>query len=298
VSELREHGAEACAVPAGASTSPGTVRADSERLPDAVGARLLVDAIDEVLPQTQCRRCGFEGCRPYAEALAEGRSEINRCPPGGDMGVVRLSRLLGRPFQPIDPACGRADAPRLIAHIVAADCIGCTMCIQACPVDAIIGAPKRMHTVIAAHCTGCELCVPPCPVDCIVLEPIAAEAVWNEEQARASRRRHQARQARLARRELERAQARIDEGTAKLAEIDRGRAASALGARDPVASDPPVSVAAAAASEASATMSAPTTEMNTADPGDARKRAIIEAAIRRARERLATSESQRPMERP
>lgn len=269
-----------------------------------MSARPLVDAIDEILPQTQCRRCGFEGCRPYAEALAEGRSEINRCPPGGDTGVVRLSRLLGRPVQPIDPACGRADAPRVIARIVAGDCIGCTMCIQACPVDAIIGAPKRMHTVIADQCTGCELCVPPCPVDCIVLEPPGADTLWSAEQAQASRRRHQARRLRLARRVLERAQARIEDGTEKLAELDAGRAAGELAASTQVAPDrvSPDRVAteldpcAAAAAGVAVTAGAPAAD-GPADPGDARKRAIIEAAIRRARERLAKADSAGRMER-
>ncbi|MBS0213181.1 MAG: RnfABCDGE type electron transport complex subunit B [Proteobacteria bacterium] len=132
----------------------------------------LIEAIDRLLPQTQCGQCGFGGCRPYATAIAEGRADINRCPPGGVAGIHALGELLDRPHLPLDPACG-IEKPAAIALIVEDDCIGCTKCIQACPVDAIIGAPKRMHTVIAELCTGCELCVPPCPVDCIRLIPPA-----------------------------------------------------------------------------------------------------------------------------
>jgi len=220
-----------------------------------------VDRIDSILPQTQCRRCGFDGCRPYAEALAAGASEINRCPPGGDAGVARLAHLLGREVLPIDPECGLADAPRVLARILEDQCIGCTMCIQACPVDAIIGAPKRMHSVIRSDCTGCELCVAPCPVDCIVLEPVPSEEAWTLEQADQSRARHRAREARLARRELERARERIEHGSAKLAELgaERGR------------------------------------ESAEPDPAEVRKRAIIEAAIRRARERLGAAEPARTL---
>lgn len=128
--------------------------------------RPLADRIDDLLPQTQCGQCGFGGCRPYAEALAAGTTELNRCPPGGQRGIHALAALLQRPPLPLDPDCGE-ERPLQLARIREAECIGCTKCIQACPVDAIIGAPKLMHTVIAAHCTGCELCIPPCPVDCI-----------------------------------------------------------------------------------------------------------------------------------
>ena len=121
-----------------------------------------------MLPQTQCEQCGFHGCRPYAEAIARGAAPINRCPPGGAAGIARLAALLGRPVLPLDPAHG-VEKPRMLARIVEADCIGCTKCIQACPVDAIIGGSKHMHTVIEPLCTGCELCIPACPVDCIVL---------------------------------------------------------------------------------------------------------------------------------
>ncbi len=132
--------------------------------------RPLVERIDDLLPQTQCGQCGFGGCLPYAEALANGDTPINRCPPGGMRGVERLATLLDRPVIPLDPECG-IEKPPLVAVILEDTCIGCTKCIQACPVDAIVGAAKLMHTVIADLCTGCELCIPPCPVDCIELHP-------------------------------------------------------------------------------------------------------------------------------
>lgn len=125
-----------------------------------------VDAIDALLPQTQCRRCGYDGCRPYAEAIAAGETDINRCPPGGQETVERLAELTDNDVKPLDPECGDASVAR-VAFIREAECIGCTRCIQVCPTDAIIGAAKVMHTVLAADCTGCELCVPACPVDCI-----------------------------------------------------------------------------------------------------------------------------------
>jgi len=128
----------------------------------------LADRIDALLPQTQCRRCLFDACRPYAEAIARGEADINRCPPGGEPGIRALAKLLGREPVPLDPAHG-VEGPRVVALIREAECIGCTKCIQACPVDAIIGGPKAMHTVLADQCTGCELCLPPCPVDCIDL---------------------------------------------------------------------------------------------------------------------------------
>jgi len=160
------------------------------------------EAIDALLPQTQCTKCGFAGCRPYAEAIAAGEAPINRCPPGGVEGIGRLARLLGRPALPLDPACG-TEQPRRIAWIDPAACIGCTKCIQACPVDAIIGAQKRMHTVIDALCTGCDLCVAPCPVDCIEMRVPDTAQPWRDEDARAARSRHEARRERLARRRAE-----------------------------------------------------------------------------------------------
>ncbi|QPB73348.1 Rnf electron transport complex subunit RnfB [Xylella fastidiosa] len=130
----------------------------------------LVERIDRLLPQTQCGQCGFQGCLPYAQAMARGEANIDRCPPGGDAGARALAHLLGVPPRPYDRNRGTQQQPQ-VAWIVEADCIGCTKCIQACPVDAIIGGAKHMHTVIAALCTGCELCVPACPVDCIELHP-------------------------------------------------------------------------------------------------------------------------------
>lgn len=132
----------------------------------------IVDQIEAVLPQTQCGQCSFPGCRPYAEAIAGGDADINQCPPGGQDGVNALAELLGVDAKPLNREFGEEKSKRL-AVIIEADCIGCTKCIQACPVDAILGAAKQMHTVIATECTGCELCVDPCPVDCIIMQPIA-----------------------------------------------------------------------------------------------------------------------------
>jgi len=130
----------------------------------------VVDQIDQILPQTQCAQCGFPGCRPYAEAIASGDADINQCPPGGEAGIRALADLLGREPIPLNPENGEEKQPE-VAIIDEQVCIGCTLCIQACPVDAILGATKQMHTVIAQECTGCELCLPPCPVDCIDMVP-------------------------------------------------------------------------------------------------------------------------------
>lgn len=162
-------------------------------------AELLEAAIDRVLPQTQCTKCGYPACRPYARAVAAGEAAINRCPPGGDAVIRQLAALTGRPYAPLDPASGR-EQPRHVALIDEALCIGCTLCIDACPVDAIVGAQKQMHTVLAELCTGCELCLPPCPVDCIAMEPATgADAVWGSDRADAARERYERRQARRAR---------------------------------------------------------------------------------------------------
>ncbi|OZB58244.1 MAG: electron transporter RnfB [Lysobacterales bacterium 14-68-21] len=161
----------------------------------------LAERIDAILPQTQCEQCGFHGCRPYAEAIAAGEAPINRCPPGGAAGIARLADLLGQPVLPLDPAHG-VEKPRTLARIVEADCIGCTKCIQACPVDAIVGAAKLMHTVLADDCTGCELCVPACPVDCIVLEPMPQDWVDDPARADAARAHFRRREARLERERL------------------------------------------------------------------------------------------------
>jgi electron transport complex protein RnfB len=133
----------------------------------------LTEHIDRLLPQTQCGRCTFSGCRPYAQALARGDAAPNQCPPGGDATATKLAQLLNRPVQPVDSRFGVHRDPPIVAWIEESKCIGCTKCIQACPVDAIVGASRFMHTVIAAECTGCELCIPPCPVDCIELRPVA-----------------------------------------------------------------------------------------------------------------------------
>jgi electron transport complex protein RnfB len=126
----------------------------------------LVDRIDALLPQTQCGQCNFPGCRPYAEAISKDEADINQCPPGGEAGIRALADLLGREPKPLNPENGQ-ETPKTVVVIDELRCIGCTLCIQACPVDAIVGAAKLMHTVIESECTGCDLCLPPCPVDCI-----------------------------------------------------------------------------------------------------------------------------------
>jgi len=131
----------------------------------------LVEKIDAILPQTQCGQCGYPGCKPYAQAIAKGEAEINCCPPGGEEGIRKLADLLGREFKPLSAEHG-IEKPKSVAFIDENLCIGCTLCIQACPVDAIVGAAKQMHTIVAGQCTGCELCLAPCPVDCIAMVPV------------------------------------------------------------------------------------------------------------------------------
>ena len=135
-----------------------------------------VATIDALLPQTQCRRCGFEGCLPYAQALAEGSAPINRCPPGGSDGIAALAALLETPVLPLDPACGTEQDPG-VAFIDAAACIGCARCLPPCPVDAIVGAQRHLHTVLESDCNGCELCIASCPVDCIVMRARSPDGV-------------------------------------------------------------------------------------------------------------------------
>ncbi|WP_437126254.1 electron transport complex subunit RsxB [Noviherbaspirillum album] len=211
----------------------------------------LADQLEDLLPQTQCTKCGYPACRPYAEAMATGDAAHNQCPPGGMDGVARLASLLGKPIIPLNPANG-IERPRPVAVIDETLCIGCTLCIQACPVDAIVGAAKQMHTVVPALCTGCDLCVAPCPVDCIAMVDVTSGrtgwAAWSREQADAARARHEFRTSRL-RREKE-------ENDARLA----AKAAAKLKA---VESEPALSPEERAAQD--------------------RKKAIIQAAMERAR---------------
>lgn len=196
--------------------------------------------IDRALPQTQCTRCGYPDCQSYAQAIAQGEADINQCPPGGQEGVARLAQLTGLAAKPLNPDNG-IEGPRTIVIIDEAWCIGCTLCIAACPTDAILGANKRMHTVIEPYCTGCELCIPACPVDCISLEPVDESltgwAAWPQELADLGKSRYQARQARLQREQHEheaRMQAEAVEklsnlaahtkGTDRPGEMDRKRA--------------------------------------------------------------------------
>lgn len=150
----------------------------------------LIDQIDDLLPQTQCTRCGYPSCHQYALAIAHGDAAINQCPPGGDAGIASLANLLGRQALPLNPANGSLQ-PRELAVINEEACIGCALCIKACPVDAIIGANKMLHTVIAAECTGCDLCIPVCPVDCISTV-IDDDQTWSEERQLRARKRYQA----------------------------------------------------------------------------------------------------------
>jgi electron transport complex protein RnfB len=216
-----------------------------------------------LLPQTQCTKCGYPACRPYAEAIARGDADINQCPPGGAQGIARLANLLGRPVIPLNPANG-VERPRPVAVIDESLCIGCTLCIQACPVDAIVGAAKRMHTVVQSLCTGCDLCVAPCPVDCISMENVTGEQTgwdaWSQAQADAARERYHFRVARLKREK--------EENDARLA----AKAAAKLQA-----------------------LAAESTASPEEQAEIARKKAIIQAAIERARlkKTQSTTEPQR-----
>ena len=185
-------------------------------------SKALADALDRALPQTQCTRCGYPDCRSYAEAIARGEAAINQCPPGGAEGIVRLARLTGQEPVPLNPAHG-SEGPRKLALIDEAWCIGCTLCLKACPVDSILGGPKAMHTVIDALCTGCELCIPVCPVDCISLAELDGErtgwAAWSTPQADEARERYAFHRFRLERAEREN-EARLEaKAEAKLADL-------------------------------------------------------------------------------
>lgn len=162
---------------------------------------LLTERLDAALPQTQCTRCGYADCRAYAQAIAHGQAAINQCPPGGAQGVARLAAISGRDVTALNPVHG-AEGPRRVVFIDEDWCIGCTLCIEACPVDCIVGASRQMHTVVAAQCTGCELCIPVCPVDCIALVNVTGErsgwAAWSEAQAQEALGRYESRRSRRA----------------------------------------------------------------------------------------------------
>lgn len=226
-----------------------------------MSTKSLADLLEDLLPQTQCTKCGYPACRPYAEAMANGEASHNQCPPGGIEGVARLAQLLGKPVIPLNPVNG-IERARPLAVIDEARCIGCTLCIQACPVDAIIGAPKQMHTVVLDLCTGCDLCVAPCPVDCIdmvELTPgVTGWAAWSQDMADAARERHDLRSRRLQR-EREENDARLAaKAAAKLREVND---------------------------------SAPQTPEEQAEK--ARKKAIIEAAMERARLKKEAADAQK-----
>ncbi len=182
----------------------------------------LARRIDAALPQTQCQRCSYADCAAYAQAIAAGQASIRQCPPGGQEGIARLAAITGLPEGPLDPEFG-IEGPVTVAIIDEDWCIGCTLCIKACPTDAIVGIHKRMHTVVEPHCTGCELCIPVCPVDCISLEPVSGGSTgwqaWTPEQAQAARDRYEARKARLARDKDAQAQRQTAEIEAKLADL-------------------------------------------------------------------------------
>lgn len=214
--------------------------------------KTLADLIEDALPQTQCTKCGYPACRPYAEAIATGEAEINQCPPGGMEGIERLSAITGRKVIPLNPVNG-FERPRPVAFIDESLCIGCTLCIQACPVDAILGAAKQMHTILPSLCTGCDLCVAPCPVDCIVMFPVTDStgwAAWSQDQADAARARHDFRTARLTRERAENDARLAAKAVAKMKEVtaETGNTAAELAEKE-------------------------------------RKRAIIAAAIERARQK-------------
>ena len=208
--------------------------------PTAPETQALFLCLNDALPQTQCTRCGFPDCASYAQAMAQGVAPINQCPPGGQVGIERLAAITGKPVVPLNPEHG-TEGPRHVAVIDEAWCIGCTLCIKACPTDAILGANKLMHTVIEPWCTGCELCIPVCPVDCIALENVTGAqtgwAAWSPARAQTARTRFEARQQRLVREDAahqRQLQAKAEhkladlaahtQGTDSAPEVDRKRA--------------------------------------------------------------------------
>ena len=262
---------------------------------------LLAQQIENLLPQTQCTKCGFAGCAPYAEALSVGTAEPNQCPPGGQEGVVRLARLLGKPERPLNPENG-VERPRPRAFIDESVCIGCTLCIQACPVDAIVGAAKSLHTVIADDCTGCDLCVAPCPVDCITMVPVTGTATgwqaWTQDQADTARWHYTRRLARQHREQSEaeaRVAQRVVSSTASAdtasAKVDRSGDRSGDQSADVSVPSEAVSIPSAATSSAASDVQplppAPPA-VGVPDDAQAKKQAIIQAAIERARLRQLT----------
>lgn len=228
---------------------------------DKATSLTLADQLENALPQTQCTKCGYPACRPYAEAMAKDEANYNQCPPGGAEGIARLASILGKPVIPLNPING-IEKPRTKAVIDEKVCIGCTLCIQACPVDAIIGAAKQMHTVMSDLCTGCDLCVAPCPVDCIsMVEATPGKTgwqAWTQDQANKARERHDFRAMRLQREKAENEARLAAKAAAKMKEM---------------------ATEAAISPEAKAEQD--------------RKKAIIQAAIERAKQKKAEAEAQK-----
>lgn len=220
----------------------------------------LAERINDALPQTQCTRCSYPDCHGYAAAIAVGEAAINQCPPGGAEGIARLATLTGQPVIALNPDNGH-EGPRGVAVIDENWCIGCTLCIKACPVDCIVGAPKKMHTIVEEDCTGCELCVPACPVDCIAMEPVTATltgwAAWSGEQATRAREQYAFRQMRVARDKRENDERLAAKAAHKLADL-------------------------------------PNQTLHTEPEVIDRKRAVIEAALARARAQRAPAPAATP----